>query len=141
VWHTAVPLLHICPLWHTAASFSTPPPPPPPFAHTNARLTHTHHTHMQVFIASDLIQGWQEGVHLMTVGDSYEFIIPPALGYGAGGAGGGAIPGHAVLVFRLELNGYDEIGDEFIDKTIWRVIVTCRRKIYKGVELWQVSIY
>jgi len=48
-----------------------------------------------------LIKGWQEGVPLMEVGDTYEFTIPYHLAYGA--AGRGPIPGGATLLFTIEL--------------------------------------
>lgn len=48
-----------------------------------------------------LIKGWQEGVPLMEVGDTYEFAIPYNLAYGA--AGRGPIPGGATLLFTIEL--------------------------------------
>lgn len=48
-----------------------------------------------------LIKGWQEGVPLMEVGDTYEFVIPYNLAYGA--AGRGPIPGGATLLFTIEL--------------------------------------
>ncbi len=51
----------------------------------------------------DVIRGWDEAVRSMRVGGRRVIIIPPALGYGAGGAGGGRIPGGATLVFFLEL--------------------------------------
>ncbi len=51
----------------------------------------------------DVIRGWDEAVRSMRVGGRRIVIIPPALGYGAGGAGGGRIPGGATLVFFLEL--------------------------------------
>lgn len=54
-----------------------------------------------------LIKGWQEGVPLMTVGDTYEFAIPYGLAYGAKGKG--PIPGGATLLFTIELIG---IGEE-----------------------------
>ena len=50
-----------------------------------------------------LIKGWQEGVPLMTVGDTYEFAIPYHLAYGAKGKG--PIPGGATLLFTIELIG------------------------------------
>lgn len=50
-----------------------------------------------------LIPGWQEGVPLMSVGDTYEFMVPPELGYGPMGAG--PIPPNATLNFRIELLG------------------------------------
>lgn len=48
-----------------------------------------------------LIKGWQEGVPLMGVGDTFEFAIPWSLAYGA--AGKGPIPGGATLLFTIEL--------------------------------------
>ena len=48
-----------------------------------------------------LIQGWQEGVPLMSVGDRFEFAIPYNLAYGY--AGRGPIPGGATLIFTIDL--------------------------------------
>ncbi len=49
-----------------------------------------------------VIEGWDEGIQLLSVGDKARFVIPPDLGYGSRGAGG-VIPPNAVLVFDVEL--------------------------------------
>jgi FKBP-type peptidyl-prolyl cis-trans isomerase len=55
------------------------------------------------FPVNRVIPGWVEGLQLMPVGSKFKFHIPSELGYGAGGAPGGAIPPNSVLVFDVEL--------------------------------------
>jgi peptidyl-prolyl cis-trans isomerase A (cyclophilin A) len=49
-----------------------------------------------------VIEGWDEGIALLQVGDKARFVIPSYLGYGSRGAGG-VIPPDATLVFDVEL--------------------------------------
>ncbi len=53
------------------------------------------------FSLGGVIKGWTEGLQLMEVGDKFEFVIPPEIGYGAGGSS--TIPGNSTLVFEVEL--------------------------------------
>jgi FKBP-type peptidyl-prolyl cis-trans isomerase len=50
-----------------------------------------------------VIPGWTEGVQLMGVGDTFTFYIPSRLAYGE--SGGGTIPPHTPLIFKVELLG------------------------------------
>jgi len=50
----------------------------------------------------NVIEGWDEGIALLQVGDKARFVIPSHLGYGSRGAGG-AIPPNATLIFDVEL--------------------------------------
>jgi FKBP-type peptidyl-prolyl cis-trans isomerase FkpA len=53
--------------------------------------------------AGQVIPGFEQGVVGMRVGGKRTVLIPSALGYGAAGAGNGAIPPNSGLVFDLEL--------------------------------------
>ena len=58
------------------------------------------------FPVNGVIQGWQEALQLMKVGDKWRVVIPSELGYGARGAGA-KIPPHSTLIFEVELLGIE----------------------------------
>lgn len=53
------------------------------------------------FPLGNLITGWVEGIPLMKVGETYEFVLPYDLAYGV--AGRASIPPRQTLVFQVEL--------------------------------------
>lgn len=53
------------------------------------------------FGLDEVIDGFEEGVSGMRVGEVRRIIVPSELGYGA--AGQGEIPPHSVLIFEVEL--------------------------------------
>lgn len=57
-----------------------------------------------------IIAGMDEGVSLMKVGDTAQFVIPPELGYGEQGSGG-VIPPNTTLIFEVELLEIQESGE------------------------------
>ena len=53
-----------------------------------------------------LIQGWQEGVPMMRVGETWEFVIPSTIAYGDHDRP--PIPPGSTLLFEIELLGIEE---------------------------------
>ena len=56
-----------------------------------------------VFNAAGVIEGFAEGLQLMTPGAKYEFFLPPEIGYGDTPPQGSPIPSNVVLRFEIEL--------------------------------------
>jgi len=54
------------------------------------------------FPLNRVIKGWTEGVALMHVGETYDFVIPANLAY-AGRRMGDEIPAESTLLFRVQL--------------------------------------
>lgn len=57
------------------------------------------------FGVTQVIKGWVEGLQLMNVGSTYEFVIPAELAYGARGPA--KIGANSTLVFEVELLGIE----------------------------------
>lgn len=56
-----------------------------------------------VFDAAGVIEGFAEGLQLMTEGAKYELFLPPEIGYGANPPQGSPIPSNVILRFEIEL--------------------------------------
>jgi peptidylprolyl isomerase len=54
-------------------------------------------------MVSGTVPGFAEALQLMRQGGTYRVWIPPRLGYGAAGAGGGVIPPNATLDFTITI--------------------------------------
>ena len=61
------------------------------------------------FAVGGVIPGWTEALLLMHPGDMYNLVIPPSIGYGFEDKGD--IPPNSVLVFKVELLGYQRAAD------------------------------
>ncbi|HEY0648922.1 FKBP-type peptidyl-prolyl cis-trans isomerase [Phenylobacterium sp.] len=55
-----------------------------------------------------LIKGWQEGVPMMRVGETWEFVIPSTIAYGERDRA--PIPSGSTLLFEIELLGIEGEG-------------------------------
>lgn len=49
-----------------------------------------------------VVPGWQEALQMMSEGEKWRIVVPPALAYGEEGASGKILP-HSTLVFEIEL--------------------------------------
>jgi FKBP-type peptidyl-prolyl cis-trans isomerase len=66
------------------------------------------------FGVGQVIAGWTEALQLMSVGSKWKLVIPPELGYGAGGAGQMIGP-NAALIFEVELIAIPEAEEAAAD--------------------------
>jgi FKBP-type peptidyl-prolyl cis-trans isomerase len=57
------------------------------------------------FNLGDVIDGYREGLMMMSVGSRYRFFVPPELGWGKKGSGGRIGP-YAVVIFDVALQEF-----------------------------------
>lgn len=63
------------------------------------------------FRVDQVIEGWQEALQMMSVGDTWMIYLPSDLAYGQAGTGGPIGP-NETLTFKVELLGVEEAGGE-----------------------------
>lgn len=71
----------------------------------DASEMHTGAAYMEMPL-DGVIEGWMEGLPMMHVGDTWEFYVPPKLGYGKRSLG--VIPPNSPLIFKIRLLGVDD---------------------------------
>ena len=57
------------------------------------------------FNLNEVIEGYKEGLMMMSTGSRYRFFVPPELGWGKKGSGGRIGP-YAVVIFDVALQGF-----------------------------------
>lgn len=67
----------------------------------DSSLYHGDGTYTYVHKSDPLIQGWEEGIEVLSKGGAAVFLVPSAKGYGAGGSG--PIPPYTPLLFVIEV--------------------------------------
>ncbi|SHF29049.1 FKBP-type peptidyl-prolyl cis-trans isomerase FklB [Modicisalibacter ilicicola DSM 19980] len=63
------------------------------------------------FQVDQVIEGWQEALQMMSVGDTWMIYLPSDLAYGPAGTGGPIGP-NETLTFKVELLGVEEASDD-----------------------------
>ncbi|TDX22204.1 FKBP-type peptidyl-prolyl cis-trans isomerase FklB [Modicisalibacter xianhensis] len=63
------------------------------------------------FRVDQVIEGWQEALQMMSVGDTWMIYLPSDLAYGQAGTGGPIGP-NETLAFKIELQGIEKAGGE-----------------------------
>lgn len=86
-----------------------------------------------VFSVGALIDGWNEGLKLMSPGARFKMTIPSDLGYGD--QGNRAIPGGATLIFDVELIEIVQRAPEFVP---WTDQLT-KTELEKGIQMHTIA--